>query len=85
MLSQKRNLTIRTATNERRATEFLSGTTATIRLFALVFLATGCGKSGGNSMTLKWPGMDKKDLPVKSSYGFAVSKTFTDINRNITT
>lgn len=52
----------------------------------LALLPAGCGKSAGaNSMKLKWPGMDNKEMPVKSSYAYAVTKTFTDINNNITT
>ena len=59
---------------------------ATISLLALFVVLTGCSKSaGGNSMNLKWPGMNQKEMPVKSSYAFAVTKTFTDINQKIST
>ena len=46
----------------------------------------GCGKAGGgNSIHVKSATTGNKDLPVKSSYAFAVTKTFTDINNKITT
>jgi len=51
----------------------------------LAVLLTGCGKTGSNSMSLKWPGVDRKEMPVKSSYAFGVTKTFTDINNKVTT
>lgn len=56
-----------------------------ITFLVLAFLFTGCGKTGNNSMSLKWPGVDKKEMPVKSSYAFGVTKTFTDINNKVTT
>jgi len=59
-----------------------------IAAFALIStLATfGCGKSGGaNSIHVKSATTSDKDLPVKSSYAFAVTKTFTDINGKMTT
>ena len=40
---------------------------------------------GGNSMHVKSAATSDKDLPVKSSYAFAVTKSFTDINNKITT
>ena len=59
---------------------------ATILLLALFAVLTGCSKSaGGNSMNLKWPGVSQKEMPVKSSYAFGVTKTFTDINQKIST
>jgi hypothetical protein len=36
-------------------------------------------------MKLKWPGVDQKEMPVKSSYAFGITKTFTDVNNKITT
>src|ERR1043166_7014740 len=51
----------------------------------LVFL-TGCGNgAGGNSLHVKSAATGEKDLAIKSSYAFAVTKTFTDINNKITT
>lgn len=47
---------------------------------------TGCGKSGGgNSLQVKSTATGEKDMPVKSSYAFAVTKSFTDVNMKITT
>jgi len=46
----------------------------------------GCGKlGGGNSIHVKSATTGDKDLPVKSGYAFAVTKSFTDINGKITT
>src|SRR6185295_5970919 len=46
----------------------------------------GCGKSaGGNSVHVKSAATGEKDFAVKSSYAFAVTKTFTDINNKIST
>lgn len=51
---------------------------------ALSLLLAACGKSaGGNSLHVK-SASGEKDLAVKSSYAFAVTKTFTDINNKIT-
>lgn len=53
---------------------------------ALSLLLAGCGKgAGGNSLHVKSAATGEKDLAVKSSYAFAVTKTFTDINGKITT
>jgi hypothetical protein len=52
---------------------------------ALSLLLAGCGKSaGGNSLHVKST-TGEKDLAVKSSYAFPVTKSFTDINNKITT
>ena len=57
-----------------------------ISLLTLLVLPAGCGKgAGGSSMKLKWPGVNEKEMPVKSSYAFGVTKTFTDINQKIST
>lgn len=53
---------------------------------ALSFLLAGCGKSGGgNSVHVKSAATGEKDFPIKTSYTFAVTKTFTDINNKMTT
>lgn len=50
---------------------------------ALLF--AGCGKSAGaNSIHVKSTATGEKDLAIKSSYAYAVTKTFTDINNKIT-
>lgn len=54
-------------------------------LIAVAVSLTGCGKAGPGSMTLKWPGMASKEMPVKSAYAYAVTKTFTDTAGKITT
>lgn len=57
-------------------------------LFTIVLslLSAGCGKSaGGNSLQVKSAATGEKDFPIKSSYAFAVTKTFTDINNKMTT
>jgi len=46
----------------------------------------GCGKAGGgNSIHVKSATTGDKDLPVKSSYAFALTKTFTDVSGRTTT
>ena len=47
---------------------------------------SACSKGGGgNSLHVKSPAAGEKDLAVKSSFAFAVTKSFTDINQKITT
>jgi hypothetical protein len=58
---------------------------ATISFLIVALLLSACGKAGPSSMALKWPGVDQKEMPVKSSYAFGVTKSFTDINNKITT
>lgn len=48
-------------------------------------LITGCSKSGGNHLHVKSAGAAEKELDVKSSFTYPVTKTFTDINQKITT
>ena len=46
----------------------------------------GCSKSAGsNSMQLKSPATGDKEMPLKSGYAFAVTKTFTNTAGKITT
>lgn len=55
-------------------------------IIALSLLLAGCGKgAGGNSLQVKSAATGEKDFPVKTSYAFAVTKTFTDVNNKITT
>lgn len=62
------------------------GPIAIITLLTLALLLAACSTgAGGNTMKLKWPGIDQHDVPVKSGNAFAVTKTFTDINNKITT
>lgn len=53
--------------------------------FALAVIGTGCSKSGGNNLHVKSPAAGDKDLAVKSSFAYGVTKSFTDINQKITT
>jgi len=54
--------------------------------FAGVLSLSGCGNGGGVSgLQVKSPATGEKDLAVKSSYAFAVTKSFTDTANNITT
>jgi hypothetical protein len=58
----------------------------TLCLVALALFVGGCSKgAGGNSLHVKSPATGEKDLPVKSSYAFAVTKSFTDTSNKITT
>ncbi len=55
-------------------------------VIALALFVGGCGKgAGGSSMQLKSPATGDKDMPVKSGYAFAVTKTFTDTTGKIST
>ena len=54
-------------------------------LIACALLIAGCSKSGGNHLHVKSPSAGEKDMDVKSSFAYAVTKTFTDINQKITT
>ena len=59
---------------------------AALSLLIVALMFSSCSKgAGGSSMSLKWPGMNQKEMPVKSSYAYGVTKTFTDINNKITT
>jgi len=58
----------------------------TLCLVALALFAGGCGKgAGGNSLHVKSPAAGDKDVPVKSAYAYAVTKSFTDTSNTITT
>ena len=49
------------------------------------FLA-GCSKSGeGSHLHVKPAGGSEKEMPIKSSFAFPVTKSFTDVNQKITT
>ena len=55
-------------------------------LIALAMFVGACSKgAGGGSMQLKSPATGDKDMPVKSGYAFAVTKTFTDTANKIST
>lgn len=55
-------------------------------LIALALFMGACGKgAGGGSIQLKSPATGDKDMPVKSGYAFAVTKTFTDTANKIST
>jgi hypothetical protein len=58
-----------------------------VSLIAAIALSmAGCGKGGGgNSLHVKSPATGEKEMPLKSSYAFAVTKSFTDIAGKITT
>lgn len=45
----------------------------------------GCGKSGGANLHVKSANTGEKELATKSSYAFAVTKTFTDITGKMST
>jgi hypothetical protein len=58
----------------------------TLTLVALAFLIGGCGKgAAGSGLHVKSPATGEKDLTVKSSYGYAVTKTFTDVSGKMST
>jgi hypothetical protein len=56
-----------------------------VALACALFLA-GCSKgAGGNSLHVKSPATGENDVPVKSAYAFAVTKTFTDVSGKMST
>jgi hypothetical protein len=55
-----------------------------VTVSVVVFLI-GCSKSGGNDLHVKSPAAGDKDVAVKSSYTYAVTKSFTDMNNKVTT
>jgi hypothetical protein len=70
---------------------------AAISLVIAALMFSSCSKgAGAHGMSLKRPGMNQKEMPVKSSYAYGVTKyifpaeaknakTFTDINNKIST
>src|SRR5213075_1068844 len=70
--------------NRRRASSRV--VYALLLIIALSLLLAGCSKgAGGNSIHVKSAATSEKDFPVKTSYAFAVTKTFTDINGKMST
>jgi hypothetical protein len=56
-----------------------------VALTCALFFA-GCGKgAGANSLHVKSTATGEKDVPIKSSYAYAVTKSFTDTSNKITT
>ena len=58
--------------------------------FALILIAaslclSACGKSGSAGLHIKSAATGEKDVAVKSSYSFAVTKTFTDASGKMST
>src|SRR5262245_44982942 len=54
-------------------------------LFTIALWLPGCSKSGGNGLQIKSAATGEKAVPVKTSYAFPVTKTFTDTAGKITT
>ena len=53
---------------------------------AVALLLSGCGNgTGGSGLHVKSPTTGEKDLAIKSSYSFAITKSFTDTANNVTT
>lgn len=71
--------------NHKRILATRSVVASVFGIVCLGFLLAACSKSGGNDLHVKSPAAGDKDLAVKSSYTFPVTKTFTDINQKITT
>lgn len=74
---------------DRRGSARLFNQSITFFLLSLIAIGltmAACGKGGGaNSLHVKSPATGEKDMPVKSSYAFAVTKSFTDTSGKITT
>jgi hypothetical protein len=56
-----------------------------VTIACALLLAACSDSSGGNSLHLKSPNTGEKDAPIKSSYSFPVTKSFTDLDSKITT
>src|SRR5689334_19058125 len=67
--------------DRRRLSIFLIAAIAVICALSIL----GCSKSGGGDLHVKSTATGEKDLATKSSYAFAVTKTFTDAAGKITT
>jgi hypothetical protein len=50
---------------------------AAISLVIAALMFSSCSKgAGAHGMSLKWPGMNQKEMPVKSGYAYGVTKYF---------
>jgi hypothetical protein len=59
--------------------------TLSLVAIACVLFLSGCSKgAGGSGLHVKSAATGEKDVAVKSSYAFAVTKTFTDTSNKIT-
>jgi hypothetical protein len=76
----------RTLENSFALNRLLTLVLVVLALGCALFLA-GCDKGAGGSsgMHVKSPATGEKDLATKSSYSYAVTKTFTDTSNKITT
>jgi hypothetical protein len=75
----------RTETLEQTFNRRISFTLCLVAL-ASALLLSACGKgAGSNSLHVKSPATGEKDVPIKSSYAYAVTKSFTDTSNKITT
>lgn len=72
--------------NDDRLTQTCASAAKLILFTTTLALAiTGCGNSEGNHLHVKPAGASEKEMPIKSSYAFPVTKSFTDIDQKITT
>jgi hypothetical protein len=75
----------RTQTLEKMLNRSIAFALCLTALAGVLFLS-GCGNgAGGSGLHVKSPATGEKDLAIKSSYAFAVTKSFTDTANNITT
>ena len=57
-----------------------------VMLFLCTLLFQSCGQTtSGNAVRIKSSATGEKDLAIKSGYAFPITKTFTDINGQMTT
>lgn len=54
-------------------------------LTVCLLASLSCGKTGGTTLHIKSTATGEKDVPIKSGYAFAVTKSFTDTNGKVTT
>ena len=57
-----------------------------VLVIGAALIAAGCSKgAGGNSLHVKSAAVGERDVPIKSSYAFAVTKSFTDVTGKMST
>jgi len=56
-----------------------------VLVVSLMLSLTACSGGNSNGLHVKSPATGEKDIPVKSGYAFAVTKSFTDLAGKITT
>jgi hypothetical protein len=79
MIRRKQMPQLRNANTRGHALNRSSGfVLCLLALVGVLFLASCSKSASGNSVQLKSPATGDKEMPLKSGYAFAVTKTFTN-------